>query len=93
MNATISKAHDLDTIGWLEFSFDFDGRKYVSKISQISPLFDQIIALSPERFCEINQEALRDLIGYGATIEAVMAALIKLNKGATHAVIELKVGA
>lgn len=81
--------HQLETNGWNEFPFEINGVSFVSKIAPDSPFMPRIKNLPAGVFDSMNKDAVLELVGTNLSREYVASKLFQINKGATHAVIEL----
>ena len=79
----------LNTSKWHSFPFEVNGMKFVSKISKASPFLFRIANLPIGAFEQMNCEAVKELIGESLSREYVESKLVQINKGASHAVLEL----
>lgn len=83
------KVHDLDTAGWLEFPFTYNGYEMVSKINPHSPIASRALEVPRTLLDKYNQECMEELVGKSARKEYVECMLVQANKRATYAVVEL----
>ena len=84
------KMHDLNTKSWNSYPFEVDGVKFVSKVEKNSPFMSRIKMLPNGVFESMNRSAVLDLIGKGLSREEIAQELYRINKDASHAVLELE---
>lgn len=89
VNEMKTATHNLDTTGWDSYSFEYDGRQFVSLISPTSQFSKRMKSLPIEAIAEMNRQALNAYIGSGKTIAEIEKILVTLNEGASHAIIDL----
>ena len=74
---------------FISYSFSYDGRDYVSRISVDSQLMEQIVMLPSGVFEQINIECLEEYIGKGKSLEEIEEKLVEINENGSFAFIEL----
>jgi len=80
--------HELETQNWIAIPFSVNGVNYLSKIKPESTMAKRIKVVPPQLFVEMNQGAVRELIG-NLSIQEIPARLYEINQGASEAVIEI----
>jgi hypothetical protein len=89
VNKVKTATHNLDTTGWDSYSFEYDGKQFVSLISPTSEFSKQMKNLPIQVITEMNHDCLRQYLGSGKTITEIEEILVTLNENASHAIIDL----
>lgn len=76
---------------YTDYPFTANGINFISRIYSHSDMAKRIAGLPANVFTELNQEALRDIIGDPSllTHDELVSELERVNAGATHALILL----
>ena len=79
-----------NTAGWAEFPFSYEGQNYLSKMDKTGSFYPRIIRFSESDIQTLNQRFIQES-GIDSTWnrEQITTELIRLNEGASQAVIEL----
>ena len=81
----------MTTLTYTDYPFAVNGINFISRVYTHSEFFDKIASLPEGVFAQLNQEAVRDLIGDPALLSApeLLNELSHLNNGGSHAFIML----
>ena len=76
---------------YTDFRFTADGVNFISRIYSDSPFLSRIANLPSGVFEQLNQDAIRDIIGDASllTRDELLSELDKVNAGGSHAFILL----
>lgn len=81
----------MTTATYTDYPFTANGVNFISRVYSHSELFDKIANLPAGVFAQLNQEAVRDIIGDASllTTNELVSELERINEGGTHAFIML----
>ena len=81
----------MTTLTYTDYPFAVNGINFISRVYTHSELFAKIASLPEGVFAQLNQEAVRELIGDPALLSApeLLNELSHLNNGGSHAFIML----
>jgi hypothetical protein len=81
----------LNTTSWVSYPFTVNGINFVSKVDPKSSIGFQVNLIPVEMFSSMNSEAILDIIGNPATLtlSELVSELVRVNAGASEALIEL----
>jgi hypothetical protein len=71
------------------YPFEFDGRKFVSRVRMDSDIYKRVVNVSEHYFALMNIDCLAELVGTGKSLAEIKARLYEINKGGSSAIIEL----
>lgn len=71
------------------YPFEWDGRKFQSRVSIDSELFLKAIMTGVNTFINFNKQCLDELVGQGNDLNFIVDKLVEINKGGSVAFIEL----
>jgi hypothetical protein len=74
---------------WVDFQFEFDGRSYVSRVASHCRHLPTILNMGEEKYQEMNQQCLSELLGTDRSPSEILRRLVELNKGGTEMFIML----
>jgi len=76
---------------YTDFPFTVNGVNFISRIYSHSEFLNKINSLPAGIFAQVNQDAIRDIIGDPSllTTDELMAELDRVNEGGSHAFIML----
>ena len=76
---------------YTDYPFTANGVNFISRIYTHSDMAKRIAGLPASVFAELNQEAMRDMLGDPSllTHDELVSELERVNQGATHALILL----
>jgi hypothetical protein len=81
----------LDTTNWAQFPLTINGVNFVSKVDTNGSMYNQIKVLPAGIFDTMNKGAIMDIIGDPSKLshDELVSELVRINEGASQAVIEL----
>jgi hypothetical protein len=81
----------LDTTNWAQFPLTVNGVNFVSKVDTNGSMYNQIKVLPAGVFDTMNKAAIMDIIGDPSKLshDELLSELVRINEGASQAVIEL----
>ena len=81
----------MTTATYTDYPFTANGVNFISRVYSHSELFDKIANLPAGVFAQLNQDAIRDIIGDPSllTNDELVLELERINEGGTHAFIML----
>jgi hypothetical protein len=81
----------MTTLTYTDYPFAVNGINFISRVYTHSEFFAKIASLPEGVFAQLNQEAVRDLIGDPSLLSApeLLNELSHLNNGGSHAFIML----
>ena len=81
----------LDTTTWVSYPFTLNEINFVSKVNPDSKIGFKVNLITVEMFNAMNSDAILDLLGDPSqlTHDELVSELIRLNLGASEALIEL----
>ena len=81
----------MTTATYTDYPFTSNGVKFISRVYSHSELFEKIANLPAGVFAQLNQDAIRDIIGDPSllTNDELVLELERINEGGSHAFIML----
>ena len=81
----------MTTATYTDYPFTANGVNFISRVFAHSELSDRIASLPAGVFAQLNQEAIRDIIGDASllTTAELLEELERVNEGGSHAFILL----
>lgn len=81
----------MTTATYTDYPFTSNGVKFISRVYSHSELFEKIANLPAGVFAQLNQDAVRDIIGDPSllTNDELVLELERINEGGSHAFIML----
>jgi hypothetical protein len=81
----------MTTTTYTDFPFTVNGVNFISRIYSHSEFLNKINSLPAGVFAQVNQDAIRDIIGDPSLLstDELMAELDRVNEGGSHAFIML----
>ena len=79
------------TTNYTDYKFTANGVNFISRVYSHSEFFEKIANLPAGVFAQLNQDAIRDIIGDASllTTAELLEELERVNEGGTHAFIML----
>lgn len=71
------------------YPFEWDGRKFQSRILIDSDLFMSAVTAGVDTFIKFNKQCLDELVGRGNNLDFIVNKLVEINAGGSKAFIEL----